>query len=879
MKQAAKIIKTISLLITSAIIILFALSLILQNKVADLLLKSLNNTFSTRIETESYRLSLIRKFPKASIELKNVLVHSSPDFDCDAFKGISTDTLLAAKSASIDFRTFDILRGTYTFTRINIKSGMLKLYTDTSGRYNYNISGNKAVPDKTDNVSLNFNTVNLSDVGFVYNDLRVELIVEGIFNDASIRSKIRNRNIEFDANAKLVFNHFQLGNISLGQSIPADLEVGMNNNDKGTFFKKSTMRIENWDFILNGFVASDNYFDLNITADKIDISRIIKLIPEKYSKALSSYDPAGNLKFNWIAKGKSTRYENPHQEASFSIRDAKINHRKSDLKVEGLSFEGAFTNGEKNRPETSTFRINDFVTRFGSSDFKGSFSITDFTDPKTELVFRGKLLPAEIREFLNLRNIDNARGSIDLDLMFSGKPEKKDSYKFADVFTLNSHSEVVFNSVGMEFNNRKLDLRDVTGRIFINESAKTDNFRLLLNNQLISFSGTFHNLPGWLAGNQVNLAGSATLSASSFRPELFMAQSGNVNNEDTDIKAPIIFPSYVNLDINYRIDTLSYKAFYARDISGTLAVRPKIMNFQSFTMNSQEGLVKGNGLIVQNPDKTFVGRGSYAVAGVNVNKSFITFNNFGQDFLKAENLAGSLSGNISLVIQVDSLLNPDLGSVVAEGKFIITEGALINFDPVKALSSFIELSELEKIKFEKLENEFFIRNNIFYLPAMDIKSSAANLTVNGEHSFDNKYQYHVKMLLSEILSKKARKRRTYAEEFGEVQDDGLGRTSVFLKIDGLGDEVKVSYDMKAAGNRIKEDLNREKQTLKTIIREEYGLYEENSVLEVKESSRPRFRISWEGSDTTSVEEQAPVPAKDNIFEKLDRLFKRRNNTF
>jgi len=874
MKLAAKILKIISILFVSVLVLLFSVSLIMQNKVAGILLKSLNNNFSTKIETGSYRLSLIKKFPKASVELKNVLVHSSPDFDRASFKGINTDTLLTAKSASIDFRTIDILRGAYTFTKISVRSGNLNLFTDTSGHDNYDISRNEDETDGAANVRLNLNRINLSDVAFVYNDLRVDLIIRGIFKEGRFKSKIRGNNIDFDGNSKMIFDLFQLGSTSIRQSIPADLEVGLNQNEKGTFFRKSTMRIENWDFVLTGFVASDNYLDLNVAADNIDISKITRFVPEKYNEAVSGYHPSGNLKFNWITKGKPTSTEDPHYDITFSLKNASIDYNRSDLKIDRFSFDGGFTNGTKNRPQTSAFNVTNFTARLGSSDYKGSFSVSDFTNPGAELVFKGKLLPAELREFLNLKNVSSAGGSIDLDLKFSGRPGKKDTYRFSDVFDLDSQSEVVFNSVGIKLENKQLDIRDATGRFLINESTTTDNFRLTLNKQSILFSGKFMNFPGWLTGNPVNLLGSATISASSFRPELFMDTS--VENEEigngTAEQAPLTLPDDVNLDVDFRLDTLVYKTFNARNITGTVSVKPKMMNFRTFSMNSQKGRVSGNGLVVQNHDKSFISRGSFAVTEVDVNESFVTFHNFGQDFLKAENIAGSLSGNITLILPVDSLLNPDIRSITAEGKYTLTDGALIDFDPIKALSSFIELSELENIRFDKLENDFFIRNNVFYLPQMDIKSSAADLTVNGEHSFDNDYQYHVKMLLSEILSNKARRNRTFSDEFGEVQDDGLGRTSVFLKIDGMGEEVKVSYDMKAAGIQIRENLKKEKQTLKTIFNEEYGLYKKEPEPDQKKTSRPRFRIKWEGSDTTAAEKEPPVQRKESF---LNRLFKKK----
>ncbi len=874
MKLAAKILKITSILFVSVLVLLFSLSLIMQNKVAGILLRTLNNNFSTKIETGSYRLSLIRKFPKATVELKNVLVHSSPDFDRAAFRGINTDTLLTAKSAYIDFRTLDMLRGTYTFTKISVRSGKLNLFTDTSGHCNYDLSKNKDNTDGADNVRLNLNRISLSDVGFVYNDLRVDLIIGGMFKDGQLRSKIRGNNIDFDGNSKVIFDLFQLGSFSIRQSIAAELEVGLNQNEKGTFFRRSTMRIENWDFVLTGFVASDNYLDLNVAADNIDISKITRFLPEKYSKAATAYHPSGTLKFNWATKGKLTANEDPHYNITFSIKNAHIENSRSDLKIEKFSFDGAFTNGAKNRPLTSSFSVTNFTTRLGSADYKGSFSVSDFTNPKTEFIFKGRLLPAELREFLNLKNVTMAEGSIDLNLKFSGRPGKKDSYRFSDVFNLDSQSEVVFSSVGISLENKQLDIRDATGSFIINESTTTDNFRLTLNKQKILFSGKFVNFPGWLTGNPVNLLGSATISASSFRPELFMniSEENAKKSKENAAQAPLSLPDDINLDVNFKVDTLEYKKFDARNIAGTLSIKPKMLNFRTFSMNSQKGRVSGNGLVVQNRDKSFIGRGSFAIAGVDVNESFVTFNNFGQDFLKAENLAGTLSGNITLILPADSLLNPDIRSIVAEGKYILTDGALIDFNPIKALSSFIELSELENIKFDRLENDFFIRNNVFYLPQMDIKSSAVDLSVNGEHSFDNDYQYHVKMLLSEILSNKARKNRISPDEFGEVQDDGLGRTSLLLKIVGKGEEVKVSYDMKAAGNQIREDLKKEKQTLKTIINEEYGLYKKDSEPVQKKSSRPRFRITWEGSDSTSTETEPPVQRKESF---LDRLFKKK----
>jgi hypothetical protein len=279
-------------------------------------------------------------------------------------------------------------------------------------------------------------------------------------------------------------------------------------------------------------------------------------------------------------------------------------------------------------------------------------------------------------------------------------------------------------------------------------------------------------------------------------------------------------------------------------------------------MSSLSGLISGNGYIAQNVNKSIVAKGIFDVNEIDVNQTFSTFKNFGQTFLKAENIKGNLSGAISLLLPLDSLLNPQIQALTSEGKYILTDGALVNFEPVKELSSFIELSELENISFDKLENDFFIRTNFLYIPQMDVRSSAADLSINGKHSFENNYEYHVKILLSEILSKKRKKVKRNNTEFGEVEDDGLGRTSLLLKVDGKGEEVNVGYDIKAVGNELKNDIKSERKALKTILNQEYGWFKsDTSVIHKQSEKKPRFKISWDETDSSKKILDPPAKKK------------------
>ena len=867
MKLALKILKLLAILIITVSIILFSASFLLQDKVANIILKSFNKNLLTKLDVGSFKLSFLRKFPKASLELKDVLVHSSSNFNSVAFAGINTDTLLAARFVSVEFKITDILKGIYNIERVGARVGKMNFFTDIAGLVNYDISV-KNESSGVDDFTIDLERINLTDIKTYYNNLATRLIINGLIKNGRLKSRISGNDIDFTAGAEMQINSFQLYNTKIIKTIAADLDVILQSSKSGILFKKGTLSVESYDFGLDGFISSDNMLDLNITGYNIDISKIRNYLPEKYLKLVSEYDPSGIIIVDSKIKGLLTRTSNPHIEISCLLKNGHIAYGKSDLTINDLSFAGYFSNGSKNCPETSSVSIKYLKAKLGSAEYTGSFTLSGFHHPSFVLLLKGKVFPGELKEFFDLQNISTAAGSVDLDLRLVSKLWPKEKITLTDIIDLKPEADLVFNSFTIGLQNNKMLFNKVNGNLFISNSIRASNFQFTYRGQRIKIDGEFRNLPEWLAGRPVQMIASADVSFSRLIPELFLKDSPS-SDTSTLKKTAFTLPDDIILDINFKIDSLTFKSFSSAKIAGTLNYKPRLLTFKSLNMQSLNGMISGNGFIVQNSSKSVIARGSFNVTKIDVNTAFTTFHNFGQDFLIAENLAGTLSGSLSLLLPMDSMLNPQIKSLTAEGKYILVNGALINFDPVKQLSSFIELSELENISFEQLENDFFIRNNFLYIPQMDIKSSAVDLSVNGKHSFDNDYEYHVKMLLSEILSKKRKKNKSNASEFGVVEDDGLGRTSLLLKIENKGEEVKVGYDIKAASSEVKNNIKSERQTLKSILNQEYGWFKTDTMANQKPAEKKsRFRIIWEETDSVKTIPDSPVVKKESIVKSL-----------
>jgi hypothetical protein len=143
---------------------------------------------------------------------------------------------------------------------------------------------------------------------------------------------------------------------------------------------------------------------------------------------------------------------------------------------------------------------------------------------------------------------------------------------------------------------------------------------------------------------------------------------------------------------------------------------------------------------------------------------------------------------------------------------------------------------------------------------MNINSSAFNITASGTHGFDNYFEYKVKVNFSEILAGKARKAKKENDEFGVVENDGSGGTSLYLAITGTPDNYKIRYDKKEAGNKIRNDLLNEKKVLKAILKEEFGLFNKDTVSNKQNNSKPgdKFILDW------GEEENIPIDKNKEI---------------
>ena len=225
MKVLKKIFKLVVILLITVSILLFSASVLLHDKVGEVVIKALNNNVSTKMTFGTLRLALLRKFPKASLDLKDVVIHSSDNFFSDSFNGINTDTLIWARQVSVEFMMTDILKGIYNIESIGAKDGKIFLYSDSSGQVNYDVSTDNNNADTDFTIALN--KINLTDMEANYYNMATNLAINCFIENSRIKSRISGDNIDFSAVADIRIDTFRIYDTKFTRAIDTRIDLDL----------------------------------------------------------------------------------------------------------------------------------------------------------------------------------------------------------------------------------------------------------------------------------------------------------------------------------------------------------------------------------------------------------------------------------------------------------------------------------------------------------------------------------------------------------------------------------------------------------------------------------------------------------------------------
>lgn len=797
------------------IVVLLVSTWVFKDRIQALFLENINKSLRTQVQVEGIRLDLLNRFPNASLTFSNVCIYEA---------GSATDTLAQAKHVFLRFNLWDLLRKNYTVKQIELSQARIRPVIRANGDANYLVweTSSKDQQAEKQHFSISLQRLIFNQVAIEFEDLPAKSRLL-ILTDKIIMSGLFSED-RFDLTAKgsLMAREINLGNSPFVTEKPLELDIAMQVNQNREFiFRKGALKFNNHSFtILGNIIHSEKstYLDTRISGENLNLQTLLEDLPPVWKKYTDGYRAKGNLMFGASLQGNYSPSENPHIEASFSLQKAELHHRQSGLRLTNLGLSGSFDNGKARDLSTSVLLLSDLQTNINRGHIKGRFSIKNFHHPDIDFNLNTDADAADLVSLLRLDNIRGAKGNIRANLAFSGRMSQQNRFTSKDIGMAKASGTIELSQVGFLLASNPLNYQDFNGTFhFSNSHLTVETFSGKVSSSDFQLRGTFRNiLPYILLDNEKLHIDARLISQNLNFDELFQQES-----QGTDTTYRMSFSEKLGFNLEAEIGQLNFRKFNARQIRGNVSMHNQRFYANNLLLNAMDGQIRANGFIdgTRNDYMTF---GCEAqLRQVDIHQLFFQMGNFGQTSILDENIYGTTTSEFQFSGRWSPQLDVDWNSLEVTANVRVDNGVLLNYPPMIELSRFLRVGDLDRVVFSTLENQIRIKDRRIIIPEMEIKSSALNLNLSGQHTFEQQIDYRLQVLLKDLLARKNRISRNPQEQYGDIIDDGLGIT-LFLAVTGTTDDPVFRYDTRGVREKLRTDLRNERQNLIEVLRTEFS---------------------------------------------------------
>ena len=818
-----------------------------------------NLTSPVYVEPGNIDVSFISSFPYASVDFNNMSA-------LDAWDKKKKDTLFKAEKISLLFNIMDVLGGSYNFKQLDINGLYLTLRTDNQGRNNYSIF--KTVVDSTDadtsGFSLNLEHIRLSDSYISYNDLKTKTVFVAGIPATNITGIFSNEKYELGINSNLQIKVYSVDSAKWITDKPLIAELVLDVNKNEYVIRDGKIRLAELALLISGKYTDEfeeDHVNFKIAGDNIGIASTLSLLPAEYAEDAKRYESDGELNFEADLAG---RVSDPFVTSTFSITNGTLKENSTSTSLEEIELRGKFQGSDlvdENRvvKVKSNLTIENFNAEIEGGKVSGKMKVVDLDKPILDLELRGSIGLNDLNGFVKIDTISSLDGSINMNISYKGPLKSGKEISIIDLDNISASGTFEILEGNIKLKNCLMEFSDINGNFELqNADVEVKSFSGKALGTDFLLKGYFRDVAKYLLDEKYDMRVEANFASEMVDLNELLANNNAETKSDTAYN--LSFPDRIDLKLQTKIEKTVFRDFEATKIRGELLMRDQKLIMDPVTFNTMDGSVNTMLMVDADREEDILITCDATLKNINVNKLFFQMENFGQDYLVDKHLRGIANADLQLATVWGKDLSVDMDKIYARSNITIEKGELIAFQPFIDIANdlkkdvvmreLIDVDEfknkMEHIRFTNMQNEIEIKKQVIHVPQMEVKSSAMNIVFFGTHTFKNEIDYHFSFLLAEILTKQKKKRIEQNKEFGVEEDDGTGRT-LYYTMTGTTDDFKFKKDYKTKKEKRKEDIKKEKQNLREILREEFGWFKKDTANKKKNDPKTpdKFILKWE----------------------------------
>ena len=849
--------------------LLFALLFFLEKRWGEYIvqqsLSTLNESLSVPVSTSGVEFTFFANFPHASLHLRDVTI---PSAHPEVFG--KEDTLLVAKSVFLTLNPFELLRGKGHVESFRIVHGYLNLRHSKEGVRNYDLL--RPRPEETpppqgeeaaaSPITLDIREMRLDQMVTQFRDAQALFSTRLILPKLRAQFSLVGANSYFRVRAEGLVEHARQGDFVFAQKQHFELSSNLQIEDQRLETVSTSLQLDRNELEVSGFLhLSDHTTEWNIRGKNLDLRTLLAFASQYKWQLPPSVDLEGKLNADLQLKGVLDR----PLSIEMNLYGERLGLRYAGEHYTLRVLQGHFSNGAEGSRAATSFSISRCEIVHRNSTLTGKFRMTNLDHPHLYAQVGFALVNNEVQlpfltPYLERYSFLRGSGECVTSLQDLGHvtpetlidPKLRFDLDFSiDRLLPNPHQ--IFTSVegALTLNNEDLIKGAIRGK------WNGSPFDLGINVQNVFSLFRKGALPQWTIN--------AHLSQWKIPSDGLPVWNPDASPSERDSIAPSPVEDLWSRLGTFRGDVRLSSCTYRDSPIDSVAARV-VANRDRIQIDLQKaqllgGRLHGDLLFQSEGEKNSVLYANLFPERLDLRELFLRYDDFGLTNFGHKNLSGLLSGSLSLHLPFFQG-KPYFPDLQLRSRVTVQNGELNEIEGLEALSTFIRLEELRHIRFSTLSNEISILQEKITVPQMQINSSALSLRFQGEQYFDSRFQYRLQLSLSDLLFHRMRsKSRDIDDE--SYQEEGKEGGVLYLLLQGDSAGVRVSYDRKALADRYRERVANEKEALRDLFNEEFGLRPSSDSVRTPRPLSPdaHYHIEWEEVDSTHRTSTTPAPKR------------------
>ncbi|MGM0620414.1 MAG: AsmA family protein, partial [Bacteroidota bacterium] len=410
----------IGIIVVLLIASLAAIPLFFKQTLMEKTKTTINKNVNAEVEFADLKLSLLRNFPKLTLELKDVLVTGKGEFQ--------TDTLMAMPSLQANTPLGSLFnRDQIGIEEIILVSPRLNLVVGKSGDANWDIakeSGEVSETTEESGMELQLEKIEITDANFIYDDRELDMLLQLVNININISGEMYGTAAQLLAEGtseKLSLN-YEGSNYISNLSIETRTMLNVDYDKMDIEIQENELLVNRLPLEVLGLIQMPNdsmFFDLQLKTKESGFDNFLALVPPGYEEYLEDIETSGTATISGTVKGFYLGDDYPALDIKMDVVDGNLHYADLPEEIKNISADVSIV-----KPQ-GVLDLTEVNVKKAHAEVKNSpvdLSLTLknlVSDPYFDGNFIGKVNFNELKEALPLDSV-NIAGLIDANLVVKG---------------------------------------------------------------------------------------------------------------------------------------------------------------------------------------------------------------------------------------------------------------------------------------------------------------------------------------------------------------------------------------------------------------------------------------------------------------------------